>query len=29
MSDIFVLAAVIVVWFVLNYYILPKAGVET
>jgi hypothetical protein len=29
MKDILVIAAIIVIWFVLNRYILPKMGVKT
>jgi hypothetical protein len=29
MKDLLILAAVILVWFVLNRYILPKMGVRT
>jgi hypothetical protein len=29
MKDILVMAAIIVIWFVLNRYILPKMGVKT
>jgi hypothetical protein len=29
MNDILVLVAIIVAWFVLNRYVLPKLGVKT
>lgn len=29
MKDILILAAIILIWFVLNRYILPKMGVRT
>jgi hypothetical protein len=29
MKDILIVIAIIVVWFVLNRYILPKMGVQT
>jgi hypothetical protein len=29
MKDILIIVAIVVVWFVLNRYILPKMGVQT
>jgi hypothetical protein len=29
MKDVFILVAIIVAWFVLNKYVLPKLGVKT
>lgn len=29
MKDILVIIAIVVIWFVLNRYILPKMGVQT
>jgi hypothetical protein len=29
MKDILIVVAIVVVWFVLNRYILPKMGVQT
>jgi hypothetical protein len=29
MKDLLVIAAIVVVWFVLNRFILPKIGVQT
>jgi len=29
MKDLLVIVAIVVVWFVLNRYILPKLGVQT
>lgn len=29
MKDLLIVAAIVVIWFVLNRYILPKLGVQT
>jgi len=29
MKDVFVLAAIVIAWFVVNRYVLPKLGVKT
>ncbi len=29
MKDIFFIIAIVVIWFILNRYILPKMGVQT
>lgn len=29
MKDLFIIIAIVVIWFVLNRYILPKMGIQT
>lgn len=29
MKDLFIIIALVIVWFVLNRYILPKMGIQT
>jgi hypothetical protein len=29
MKDLFIIIAIVVIWFVINRYILPKMGIQT